>query len=63
MAYDPKKVMPAPPRYQPLENDPDDEPPPEYDDDDASKFKGLGRAAHRARKGLKGLKDLKDLKP
>lgn len=63
MPYDPKKLMPAPQRYQPLENDPDDEPLPEYDDEDAPKFKGLARAAHRARKGLKDLKDLKDLKP
>jgi len=56
MPYDPKKVMPAPPRYQPLENDPDDELPPEYNDDNAPKFKDLVKAAHRARKGLKELK-------
>ncbi|MCA1680620.1 MAG: hypothetical protein LC777_17530 [Actinobacteria bacterium] len=58
MAYDPKKVMPAPPRYQPLENDPDDDPPPAYDDDDnnAPKFKDLVKVARRARKGLKDLK-------
>ena len=61
MAYDPKKVMPAPPRYQPLENDPDDDPPPAYDDDDNApkpKFKDLVKVARRARKGLKD-----DLKP
>jgi len=56
MPYDPKKVMPAPPRYQPLENDPDEDPPPAYDDDNAPKFKDLVKAAHRARKGLKELK-------
>ncbi len=57
MAYDPKKVMAAPPRYQPLENDPDDDPPPAYDDDDdnapKTKFKDLVKVARQARKGLK----------
>ena len=57
MPYDPKKVMPAPPRYQPLENDPDDEMPPEYNDDDddapKQKFKDLVKVARLARKGLK----------
>ena len=56
MAYDPKKVMPAPARYQPLENAPDEDPPPQYDDDNAPTFKDLVKAAHRARKGLKDLK-------
>jgi len=56
MAYDPNKVMPAPPRYQPLENSLDEDPPPHYDDDNAPTFKDLVKAAHKARKGLKALK-------
>jgi len=56
MAYDPKKVMPAPPRYQPLENSADEDQPPQYNDDNAPTFKDLVKAAHRARKGLKELK-------
>ncbi len=56
MAYDPKKVMPAPPRYRPAENDPNQDPPPMYDDDNAPTFKDLVKAAHKARKGLKALK-------
>ena len=56
MPYDPKKVMPAPPRYQPLENSLDEDPPPQYDDDNAPTFKDLVKAAHKARKGLKALK-------
>ena len=56
MAYDPKKVTPAPPRYQPLENDPDDDPPPAYDDDDdapKTRCKDLVKVARQARKGPK----------
>ncbi len=56
MAYDPKKVMAAPPRYRPLENALDEDPPPQYDDDNAPTFKDLVKAAHKARKGLKALK-------
>ena len=59
MAYDPKNLKPAPPRYQPLENDPDDDPPPAYDEDDdnapKTKLKDLVKVARRARKGLKDL--------
>ncbi len=56
MAWDPKKLISAPPRYQPLENDPDDDSPPAYDDDDNApkpKFKDLVKVARLARKGLK----------
>jgi hypothetical protein len=56
MPYDPKKVMPAPPRYQPAADAPDEEPGPVYDEDNAPTFKDLVKAAHRARKGLKDLK-------
>jgi hypothetical protein len=56
MAYDPKKVIPAPPRYQPAADAPGEEPGPVYDDDNAPTFRDLVKAAHRARKGLKELK-------
>ena len=59
MAWDPKKLRAAPPRYQPLENDPDDDQPPAFDDDDNNapkpKLKDLVRVARQARKGLKDL--------
>ncbi len=59
MAWDPKKLISAPPRYQPLENDPDDDSPAAFDDDDdkppTPKFKNLVKVARQARKGLKDL--------
>ena len=56
MPYDPNKVMPAPPRYQPAEDAPGEEPGPQYNEDNAPTFKDLVKAAHKARKGLKALK-------
>ena len=56
MAYDPKKVTPPPPRYQPAADAPDEKPGPVYDDDNPPTFKDLVKAAHKARKGLKKLK-------
>ncbi|MDX6678960.1 MAG: hypothetical protein QOE31_3012 [Solirubrobacteraceae bacterium] len=56
MPYDPKNVMPAPPRYRPAEEDPNEDPGPKYDEDNAPTFTDLVKAAHKARKGLKKLK-------
>ncbi len=55
MAYDPKKVTPAPPRYQPAADAPGEKPGPVYDDDTPT-CKDLVKAAHKACKGLKKLK-------
>jgi hypothetical protein len=56
MPYDPKKVTPAPPRYQPAVDAPDEKPGPVFDDDNPPTWTDLVKAAHRARKGLKHLK-------
>ena len=56
MGYDPNKVTPAPPRYQPAADAPDEKPGPVYDDDNPPTFKDLVKAAHKARKGLQKLK-------
>jgi hypothetical protein len=56
MPYDPKNVMPAPPRYQPAADFPGEKPGPVFDDDNPPTYKDLVKAAHRARKGLKELK-------
>ncbi len=58
MPYDPSKVMPAPPRYQPADNaHAEDGAPPVYDDDNPPSWKDFVKAANRARKSLKSLKD------
>jgi len=56
MPYDPKKVIPAPPRYKPAEDTPGEQPGPVYDDDNPPTFTDLVKAAHKAKKGLKKLK-------
>ena len=56
MPYDPKKVTPAPPRYQPAADAPDEKPGPVFDDNNPPTWKDLVKAAPRARKGLKDLK-------
>ena len=56
MPYDPKNLMPAPQRYRPAEEDPNEDPGPKYDEDNAPSFTDLVKAAHKARKGLKKLK-------
>ena len=56
MPYDPKKVMPAVPRYRPADDAPGEKPGPVFDDDNPPTFKDLVKAAHQARKGLKKLK-------
>ena len=56
MGYDPKKVTPAPVRYQPAADAPGEKPGPVYDDSNPPTFKDLVKAAHTARKGLKKLK-------
>jgi hypothetical protein len=56
MPYDPSKVMPSPPRYQPADNAHDDKEGPVYDDDNPPTWKDFIKAANRARKSLKGLK-------
>ena len=56
MPYDPTKVRPAPPRYQPLEDAPGEKPGPVFDDNNPPTWKDLVKAAHRAQKGLKKLK-------
>jgi hypothetical protein len=56
MPYDPKKVTPAPPRYQPAADAPDEKPGPVFDDSNPPRWTDLVKAAHRARKGLKDLK-------
>ncbi len=59
MPYDPTKVMPAPPRYQPVDvapGEPGEKQAPVFDDDNPPTFKDFVKAAHRARKGLKALK-------
>ncbi len=57
MPYDPSKVKPAPPRYQPAAEAGDEEGAPKYDDDNPPSWKDFVKAANRARKSLKGLKD------
>lgn len=57
MPYDPAKVMPPAPRYQPAANAGDEEQGPTYDDDNPPTWKDFIKAANRARKSLKGLKD------
>ena len=56
MPYDPKKVTPAPPRYQPAADAPDEQPGPVFDDNNRPTPKDLVKAAYQARKGLKNLK-------
>jgi hypothetical protein len=56
MGYDPKRVMPAPARYQPAADTPGEKPGPVFTDDNPPTFKDLVKAAHLARKGLKKLK-------
>jgi hypothetical protein len=56
MPYDPSKVMPAPPRYQPAAEAGDEEAAPVYNDDDPPSWKDFMKAANRARKMLKELK-------
>ena len=56
MPYDPKKVTPAPPRYQPAADAPDEKPGPVFDDNNPPTWTDLVKAAPRARKGLKHLK-------
>ena len=56
MPYDPKKVTPAPPRYRPAADAPDETPGPVFDDDNPPTWTDLVKAAHRARKNLKDLK-------
>ena len=56
MAYDPAKLKPAPPRYQPAADAFDDKEAPQYDDDNPPTWKDFIKAANRARKSLKGLK-------
>lgn len=51
IAYDPAKIMPAPPRYQPA-----DDAGPVYDDSDPPTWKDFIKAANRGRKMLKDLK-------
>ncbi|HUR86789.1 MAG TPA: hypothetical protein VMY78_15755 [Solirubrobacteraceae bacterium] len=57
MPWDPSKVKPAPPRYQPAAEAGDEEGAPKYDDDNPPSWKDFVKAANRARKSLKGLKD------
>jgi hypothetical protein len=54
--YDPAKVTPAPPRYQPAADAHGEEGAPVYDDSNPPTWKDFVRAANRARKSLKGLK-------
>ena len=56
MPYDPAKVRPAPPRYQPAAEASDEEAGPVYDDNDPPNWKDFMKAANRARKMLKDLK-------
>jgi hypothetical protein len=56
MPYDPAKVTPAPPRYQPAAEAYGEEQGPVYDDSDPPTWKDFLKAAHRARKMLKDLK-------
>jgi hypothetical protein len=56
MPYDPKKVTPTPPRYQPAADAPDEKPAPVFDDNNPPTWKDLAKAAQGARKGLKDLK-------
>ena len=56
MPYDPAKVRPAPPRYQPAAEAGDEEQGPVYNDDDPPTWKDFMKAANRARKMLKDLK-------
>ena len=55
MPYDPSRVRPAPPQYQPAA-EAGDEPGPVYNDDDPPTWKDFMKAANRARKMLKDLK-------
>ncbi len=55
MPYDPKKVTPAPPRYQPAPDAPGEKPGPVFDDTNPPTWTDLVKAADRARKGLKDL--------
>jgi hypothetical protein len=56
MPYDPKNMTPAPPRYQPAADAPDEKPGPAFDDNNPPTWTDLVKAAHQARKGLKNLK-------
>jgi hypothetical protein len=56
MPYDPSKVKPAPPRYQPAAEAGDEAAGPVFDDDDPPTWKDFMKAANRARKMLKELK-------
>jgi hypothetical protein len=57
MPYDPAKVTPAPPRYQPAADAGDEEAAPVYDENNPPTAKDFIKAAHRARKRLKDLKN------
>lgn len=56
MPYDPSKVTPAPPRYQPAAEAGDDERGPVYNENNPPSLKDYMKAANRARKMLKDLK-------
>jgi hypothetical protein len=56
MPYDPKKVTPTPPRYQPAADAPDEKPAPVFDDNNPPTWKDLAKAAQGARNGLTDLK-------
>jgi len=56
MPYDPAKVRPAPPQYQPAEDALGEARGPVYSDDDPPTWKDFLKAAHKARKMLKDLK-------
>ncbi len=56
MPYDPAKLTPSPPRYQPAANAHDDKEGPMYDDNNPPTWKDFIKAANRARKSLKELK-------